>query len=73
MSSLKVTRESTYRGALRLETRGLTRRGRSARTIANARMGTSYRTKVQTYEAFDTWLVSSYGLESRPLEKKENT
>lgn len=63
---------AALRGALRLETKGLKRHGRSARTIANERMGTSYRTAVQTYEAFNKWLVKNYGLEPWPLPEKES-
>jgi hypothetical protein len=55
------------RGALKLETKGLKRHGRSARTIANERMGTDIKTAVKTYKAFDAWLVKNYGLEPRPL------
>lgn len=56
------------RGALKLEVRGMRRRGRSARAIANKRMATEFRTARRAYEAFDAWLVENYGLESRPLD-----
>jgi hypothetical protein len=59
------------RGALRLEVRGMKRRGRSAQQIANERMGTKIRAKRATYEAFDKWLTGNYGeshrVTSRPL------
>lgn len=49
------------RGSLRMEARtGMKRRGRSAQTIANERMGTKYRDKRRTYEAFDAWLTARY-------------
>lgn len=55
------------RGALKLEARGMRRRGKSARAMANERMGTSIRTAKATYEAFNAWLVENYGLQDRPL------
>jgi hypothetical protein len=59
------------RGALKLEVKGFRRHGRPASVIANERMGTRIRGKREAYEAFDAWLVKNYGLESRPLEEKE--
>jgi hypothetical protein len=58
------------RGALRLEVRGLKRRGRSARAIANEHMGTNLRTAKATYPVFDAWLVAQYPgrIGSRPLD-----
>lgn len=57
------------RGALKLETLGFKRHGRSARVIANEEMGTNYRTAKKAYEAFDAWLVAKYPgrIDSRPL------
>lgn len=58
---------SALRGALRMEARGMKRRGKSARAMANERMGTSIRTARATYEAFNAWLVKNYGLRDWPL------
>jgi hypothetical protein len=49
------------RASLRLETKGLKRRGASARSIANKIMGTEHRTAVKTYEAFNAYIVNRLG------------
>jgi hypothetical protein len=68
-ASIEMARLVAIRGALRLEVAGMSRRGRSARVLANEAMGTNIRTKAATYEAFNTWLVSR-GAQDRPLGKK---
>jgi hypothetical protein len=55
------------RGALRLEVRGMKRRGQSARALANQEMGTSYRTAKAAYAAFDKYVTARTGIASRPL------
>jgi hypothetical protein len=57
------------RSALRLEiTTGLKRHGRSANTIANEIMGTSYRVKRVTYMAFNAYITEKLGADfSQPL------
>jgi hypothetical protein len=67
--NIEFVRLLAVRGALWLETRGLKRRGRSARVLANEAMGTDIRTKAATYEAFNDWLVAR-GAQNRPLNKE---
>jgi hypothetical protein len=69
---IEVYRLLTLRAALSLEARtGLrpTSRGRSAKVLANEAMGTKFRDKEKTYEAFDAWLVARYPgrVEHKPL------
>jgi len=66
---VRIASMLALRSALKLETKGFKRRGRSARAIANEYMGTNHRTSVATYSAFNTWLVETYGVEDRPLAK----
>jgi hypothetical protein len=66
--NIEMARLIAIRGALRLEVRGMSRRGRSARALANEAMGTNIRTKLGTYLAFNEWLVSR-GAQNRPLVK----
>jgi hypothetical protein len=66
--SIEMARLIAIRGALKLEVAGMTRRGRSARILANEAMGTNIRTKLATYLAFNEWLVSR-GAGDRPLAK----
>lgn len=65
--NIRIASYIALRGALKLETKGFKRHGRSARAIANGHMGTNIRTSAKTYEAFDKWLADNYGIESRPL------
>jgi hypothetical protein len=64
---VRIASMLALRSALKLETKGLKRHGRSARVIANEYMGTKHRTSVATYNAFNTWLVETYGVVDRPL------
>lgn len=69
---IEAYRLLTIRTALKLETLGMRRHGRSARVLANEVMGTKFRTAKTAYEAFDQYLVEKHGAVSRPLpEKKE--
>lgn len=66
--NVRVASLLALRGALKLETKGLKRRGRSARTIANETMGTSHKTAKATYTAFNAYLVEMLGPDfDRPL------
>jgi hypothetical protein len=65
--NIRIASYLALRGALKLETKGLKKHGRSARAIANELMGTRLRTAAATYPAFDAWLAENYGIESRPL------
>jgi hypothetical protein len=49
------------KGALRLETRGMRRRGRSALAIANEAMGTHYRTAATAFPEYVKWLDGKMG------------
>jgi hypothetical protein len=49
------------RAALRLEVRGMSRHGRSARAIANEIMETSHRTSKEAYVAYNAWIVERFG------------
>jgi hypothetical protein len=69
---IEAYRLLVVRTALSLEARtGLrpTSRGRSAKVLANELMGTKFRDKEKTYEAFDAWLVAKYPgqVEHKPL------
>ena len=56
------------RSALRLETKGLKRRGRSARQLANAITGHNDRTAKAAYARLNTYVIEHYGQQfSRPL------
>jgi hypothetical protein len=66
--NIEFARLLAVRGALWLETRGLKRRGRSARQLANEAMSTNIKTAKATYVAFNAWLVA-LGAQDRPLEK----
>lgn len=65
--NINKARLITIRAALGLEVKGLGRRGRSARTIANELMGTNIRSREATYNAFNAWLQKEHGIEPRPL------
>jgi hypothetical protein len=49
------------RSALKLETKGLKRRGRSARQLANDITGHNNRTAVKAYASLNTYIVEHYG------------
>jgi hypothetical protein len=66
-NNIRMASLLALRGSLRLEIRGMKRRGRSAQQIVNEKMNTSYRSKRNTYEAFDQWLVENYGAQPYPL------
>jgi hypothetical protein len=70
---IEAYRLLVVRTALSLEARTGLRasRGRSAKVIANELMGTKFRDKEKTYEAFDAWLVAKYPgrVEHKPLRK----
>jgi hypothetical protein len=65
--NIRIASYLALRGALKLEVKGFKRHGRSARVIANEAMGTKISTSRKTYEAFNKWLVDSYGVQDRPL------
>lgn len=65
---IEVARWLTVRQALRLEMKGLTRHGRSARILANEITGQTYRTRAFAYDALNTQIVSVLGPDfDRPL------
>lgn len=64
--NIEMVRLIAIRSALKLETKGLKKHGRSARVLANEAMGTKIRTAVDTYEAYNTYLVER-GAVDRPL------
>ena len=67
-ANIERARMITIRSGLGLEVRGLKMsRGRSMRVLANELMGTNIRTARKTYEAFNTWLVETHGLQDKPL------
>jgi hypothetical protein len=66
-ANIEAARLVAVRGALKLETNGLKRHGRSARTLANEAMGTNYKTIKKTYTEFNRWLVENYDAIDRPL------
>jgi hypothetical protein len=68
---IEAARLLAVRAALRLETLGLQRRGRSARVLANEAMGTGYRTAKAAYPKFDEWLVTRYPGRVSPRPLKE--
>jgi hypothetical protein len=58
------------RGALKLETKGMKKNGRSALAITNKTLGTSHRTAIKAYAALNAHIVSKLGSElDRPLQK----
>lgn len=68
--NIEMARLLAVRGALKLETKGLKRHGRSARVLANEAMSTSYKTVKKTYTEFNRWLVENYGAIDRPLGER---
>jgi hypothetical protein len=69
--SIEVARWLAVRSALKLETHGLKRRGRSARQLANQITGQDHRTAVAAYAALDAHIVSALGENfARPLPPK---
>jgi hypothetical protein len=69
--NIRAAQLLAQRIALAAEVRGMKRRGRSMRTIANELMGTHIKTVRATYDAFDTWCTENYGLPPRPLPKEK--
>jgi hypothetical protein len=69
--SVMAASRIALRGALRMEVRGMKRRGRSARVIANEAMGLAGKKEIKTaakaYPVYDAWLAERYGVESWPL------
>lgn len=59
--NIERARWLTVRGALKLEIHGLTRRGRSARMLANEITGKNCRTRVEAYEALNDHIVAKMG------------
>lgn len=58
--NIEIARLLAVRGALKLETKGLKRHGRSARVLANEAMGTNFKTAKKTHTEFNKWLVENY-------------
>jgi len=65
--AIGVARLLAIRSALSLEIKGLGRRGRSARALANEAMGTNIKTARATYTAFNKWLTERYTVQDKPL------
>ena len=66
--AIEGARWLTVRGALKLETRGLKRRGRSARVLANEITGENHRTAVAAYTALNARIVAVMGPDfNKPL------
>jgi len=65
---IETARWLAVRSALRLETKGMHRHGRSARVLANEITGQNCRTAVKAYEALNAHIVSALGESfDRPL------
>ena len=58
---IEGARQLAVRSALKLETKGLKRRGRSARQLANAITGHNDRTAKAAYARLNAHIVASYG------------
>lgn len=57
------------RSALKLEIMGLSRRGRSARQLANEITGKSHKTREKAYEELNAFIVASFGSDfDKPLD-----
>lgn len=70
-AGIEFARIVSTRGALKLETRGLKRRGTSARVLANAITGKKCGTAVKAYAALNAYIVATYGEQfDRPLAGK---
>lgn len=66
--NMRMASVLALRSALKLETRGMKRHGRSARAIANDLLGTNHRTAVKTYAALNAYVVDKLGSQfDRPL------
>lgn len=66
-AQIEGARWLAVRSALKLETHGMRRSGRSARQLANEITGVNHRTAVKAYAALDAKIVSDLGMPSRPL------
>jgi hypothetical protein len=60
------------RAALKLEVRGMKRRGRPASVIVRERTGSTTRDKAKLYTEFNAWLEDNYGIEPSPLEPRRS-
>lgn len=68
---IEGARVLAVRSALKLETKGLKRRGTSARVLANAITGKRCGTAVKAYAALNAYIVATYGEQfDRPLAGK---
>lgn len=66
--NIEWARWLTVRSALKLETRGMKRHGRSARVLANEITGQNHRTARAAYVALNAHIVDTLGPEfNRPL------
>ena len=59
--NIERARWLAVRGALRLETRGLKKRGRSARVLANEITGQNHRTAAAAYAALNDHITAKLG------------
>jgi hypothetical protein len=65
---IETARWLAVRSALKLETHGLKRRGRSARQLANDITGQNHRTAIKAYAALNDHIVTALGPDfNRPL------
>lgn len=65
---IEIARWLAVRSALKLETRGMRRSGKSARQLANDITGGNHRTAVKAYDALNTRIVEALGDDfNRPL------
>lgn len=66
--NIETTRWLAVRSALKLETNGMKRRGRSARQLANEITGKNDRTCVEAYASLNAKIVETLGADfDRPL------
>lgn len=67
-ANIEVARWLTVRSALKLETRGMRRSGKSARQLANDITGENHRTAVKAYGALNALIAETLGDSfNRPL------
>lgn len=66
--NIETARWLAVRSALKLETRGMKRHGRSARVLANEITGQNHRTAKAAYTALNTHIVNALGEDfNRPI------